>query len=188
MVQFSIYLNRRVFLLVGEAGAGYFVFLVFSLCTFCLGLFTLFLGVIGRLCSITKTCLFKYIENFATKNWKFSDNSDICHISAQNTDCGYSLEPPHRGGSNEYPQSMYLIRKKENNVYPCKPQFYYIIIGFKGVKIILLCFRDAVIFTLPEHLCHLPQWPFVMLVRPYNVYWQLTCKPLEINTPYVEMI
>ena len=33
----------------------------------------------------------------------FSDkNSDIFHISTQNTDCGYSLEPPRRGGSNEY--------------------------------------------------------------------------------------
>ena len=28
-------------------------------------------------------------------------NSDIFHISAQNIDCGYSLEPPRRGGSNE---------------------------------------------------------------------------------------
>ena len=28
-------------------------------------------------------------------------------ISAQNIDCGYSLEPPCRGGSNEYPQSMF---------------------------------------------------------------------------------
>ena len=28
-------------------------------------------------------------------------------ISAQNVDCWYSLEPPRRGGSNEYPQSMY---------------------------------------------------------------------------------
>ena len=27
-------------------------------------------------------------------------------ISAQNIDCGYSLELPHLGGSNEYPQSM----------------------------------------------------------------------------------
>ena len=34
-------------------------------------------------------------------------NSDIFHISAQNIDCGYSLELPHRGGSNEYPQSMF---------------------------------------------------------------------------------
>ena len=30
-------------------------------------------------------------------------NSDIFHISALNIDCGYSLEPPRRGGSNEYP-------------------------------------------------------------------------------------
>ena len=33
--------------------------------------------------------------------------SDIFHISAQNIDCEYSLEPPRRGGSNEYPQSMF---------------------------------------------------------------------------------
>ena len=28
-------------------------------------------------------------------------------IFAQNIDCGYTLEPPQRGGSNEYPQSMF---------------------------------------------------------------------------------
>ena len=35
---------------------------------------------------ITKTCLFKYLENFTSKNRKFSDkkSSDIFHISAQN--------------------------------------------------------------------------------------------------------
>ena len=49
--------------------------------------------------------------------------SDIFHIS-------------RRGGSNEYPQSMFLSRNNKNNVYPCKPQFYYIKVGFKGVKII----------------------------------------------------
>ena len=52
-----------------------------------------------NLFDITKTRLFKYIENFTSKNWKFSDkNSDILPISAQKIDCGYSL-----GGSNEYP-------------------------------------------------------------------------------------
>ena len=61
---------------------------------------------------------------------------DIFHISAQNIDSVYSLEPPRRGGSNEYPLSMFLSRNKKNNVYPCKPQFYYIKMGFKGVKII----------------------------------------------------
>ena len=51
---------------------------------------------------ITKTRPFKYVENFTTKNWKFSDkNPDIFRISAQYIDCGYSLEPPRRGGSNE---------------------------------------------------------------------------------------
>ena len=46
--------------------------------------------------AITKTRLYKYIENFTSKNWKFlvKKNSDIFHISAQNIDCGYSLEPP----------------------------------------------------------------------------------------------
>ena len=46
-------------------------------------------------------------------------NSDIFNISAQNIDC-----MPRRGGSNEYPQSMFLSRNKKNNVYPWKPQFY----------------------------------------------------------------
>ena len=78
-------------------------------------------------------------------------NSDIFHISAQNIDCGYSLEPPRRcgsnecgyslepprrGGSYEYPESMFLSRNNKNNVYPCKPHFYYTKVGFEGVKII----------------------------------------------------
>ena len=52
-------------------------------------------------------------------------NSNIFHISAQNIDCGFSLEPPRRGCSNKYPQSMFLSRNKKNNVYSCKPPFYY---------------------------------------------------------------
>ena len=28
----------------------------------------------------------------------------------QNIDCGYSLEPPRRGGSNVYPQSMFWAK------------------------------------------------------------------------------
>ena len=30
-------------------------------------------------------------------------NSSSFHVSAQNIDCEYLLEPPRRGGSNEYP-------------------------------------------------------------------------------------
>ena len=73
-------------------------------------------------------------ENFQVKNF------DIFHISAQNIDYGYSLEPPRRCGSNEYPQSMVLSRNKKNNAYPCKLQFYCIKMGLKGVKIKQACF------------------------------------------------
>ena len=49
------------------------------------------------------------------------------------TDCGYSLEPPRRGSSYEYPQSMFLSKNMKNNIFPCKTN---IKVGFKGVKII----------------------------------------------------
>ena len=54
------------------------------------------------------------IEIFWTFNQKRKifrlKNSDIFHIPAQNIDFGYSLEPPRRGGSNEYPQSVFLAK------------------------------------------------------------------------------
>ena len=53
----------------------------------------------------------------------FRKNSDIFPISAHNIHCGYPLEPPRRGSSNEYPQSMFSSKNKENNVNPCKTQF-----------------------------------------------------------------
>ena len=84
---------------------------------------------------VTKTRLFKQTENFTTKNENFQIKH-ILHISAQNIDCGYMLEPPRRGGSNAYPQAMFLSRNKKSNVNPCKPQVYCIKVGFKGIKII----------------------------------------------------
>ena len=69
--------------------------------------------------------------NFTTKKGKFSDKK-FWYFSYS---CSkHSLEPPRRGGSNEYPQSMFWSRNQNNNVYPCKPQFYYIKVGFKGPK------------------------------------------------------
>ena len=45
-------------------------------------------------------------------------NSDIFQISAQNMDCGYSLEPPRWGGSNEYHNLCFLGEIRKNNVNP----------------------------------------------------------------------
>ena len=86
--------------------------------------------------SLRKHTYSNILKILQSKKEKFSDKkSNIFHISAQNIDCGYSLEPPHQGSSNKYPQSMFLSRNKKNNVYPCQPQFYYIKVGLKGVKI-----------------------------------------------------
>ena len=75
------------------------------------------------------------IENFQLKNF------DIFLIFAENIDCGYTLEPPRRGGiaeavltsthnlcprrggSNEYPQSMFWSKNKKNRYTPANPSF-----------------------------------------------------------------
>ena len=59
---------------------------------------------------ITKTRLYKFdpLEpHFYIVKLGFTGVYIIFLISAQNIDCGYLLEPPRRGGSNEYPQSMF---------------------------------------------------------------------------------
>ena len=45
--------------------------------------------------------------HFYTVKLGFTGVYNIFLISAQNIDCGYSLEPPCRGGSNEYPQPIF---------------------------------------------------------------------------------
>ena len=57
------------------------------------------------------------IENFQQKNF------DIFLIFAQNIDFGYTLEPPRRGGSNEYHQSMFWRKNKKNRYTPAYPSF-----------------------------------------------------------------
>ena len=55
--------------------------------------------------SITKTYLYNFDPlkpHFYIVKLGFAGVQVIFLISAQNMDCGYSLEPPRRGGSNEY--------------------------------------------------------------------------------------
>ena len=96
-------------------------------------------------CSLWKQTLFVYRGPLLSREfaihyektpiqiyWKFQHqknedfqikNSDIVHISAQNIDCGYSLEPPRRGGSNEYPQSMFWAEIRKIKYTPVNPSF-----------------------------------------------------------------
>ena len=67
--------------------------------------------------SVTKTCLYnvdRLKPHFYIIKLGLTGVYIMFHISAQNIDCGYSLEPPQRGGSNEYPQSMFVSWHKKN--------------------------------------------------------------------------
>ena len=92
-------------------------------------------------CCFTIWGLYKEINHYDYRPKQFNANSNGCRsdnfqlkfsflflIFAQNIDCGYTLERVH---------SIYV--SEQNNVYPCKPQFYYIKVGFKGVCITWTC-------------------------------------------------
>ena len=74
--------------------------------------------------SLRKHAYINILNILPPKNENFQIKiSYIFHISAQNIDCGYSLEPPRRGGSNEYPQSMFLEEIRKIMYTPINPSF-----------------------------------------------------------------
>ena len=98
---------------------------------------------------------------------------------------------------------MFFNRNKKNNVHPCKPQFYYIILGFKGVKIIIMKIRlynidplkpqfytvklgftgVYIIFHISaqnidcDYSLELPCWG--VLMSTHNVYFEQKCKNIS---------
>ena len=70
---------------------------------------------------------------FGCKNENFQwTNFNSFLICAQIIDCGYMLEPPRRGSSNEYPQSMFWSRNKKNRYTPAYPSFAILKWGIMG--------------------------------------------------------
>ena len=84
----------------------------------------------------------QYTENvFGYKNENFDwKNFDIFLIFAQNINCGYTLEPPRRGGSNEKPQCMFWSNNKKNRYTTAYPLLHKV--GFRGVFNAWRCFPD----------------------------------------------
>ena len=54
----------------------------------------------------------QYIEFSEAVKLKKIQLKKIDSVFAQNIDCGYMSELPRRGGSYEYPQSMFWIKTK----------------------------------------------------------------------------
>ena len=67
---------------------------------------------------------------FVVKIENFIDKKNILHMFAQNIACGYTLEPPRRGGSNVYPQSMFWSENKKNMYTLVYPNFANITVGY----------------------------------------------------------
>ena len=64
--------------------------------------------------NISMRCIPPYTPVLCSENG-VNRSIHIFLFLVQNIDCGYSLEPPHRGGSKVYPHSMFCanIRKKK---------------------------------------------------------------------------
>ena len=80
----------------------------------------------------------------------------------KNIDCGYSLEPPHRGGSNEYSQSMY------DCFFICKfsvfgGEIFYIFVSWVGRKTASSC--DT------QYECGNVRLPSITVASPPSGLW-----------------
>ena len=83
---------------------------------------------------ITKTCLYNFDSlnpHFCVVKLGFTGVYIVFLISAQNINCGYSLEPPRRGGSNEYPQSHVCFEQKykKYQIFLSK-NFHFLVVKF----------------------------------------------------------
>ena len=82
---------------------------------------------------ITKTRLYNFDPlkpHFYIVKLGFTGVYIIFLISAINIDCGYSLEPPHRGSSNEYPQSMFVSRNMKKYQSFLSENFHFLEVKF----------------------------------------------------------
>ena len=80
---------------------------------------------------ITKTRLYNFdpLEpHFYIVKPGFTGVYIILLISAQDMVCGYSLEPPRRGGSNDYPQCVFWAEIEK--ISESSENFHFLVVKF----------------------------------------------------------
>ena len=75
-------------------------------------------------------------------------------------DCGYSLEPPHRGGSNEYPQSMIWAEIWKISVFLSESFHFFLVVKFS------VYLNRLVFVMLPYTVLQRPSGCFASSVDP----------------------
>ena len=95
---------------------------------------------------ITKTCFYNFDPfklHFYIVKLEFTGVYIILLFLLKIIDCGYSLEPPRRGGSNEYPQSIFWAE-----IWKISEFLIWFFFSIFGDEIFYIfkkaCFRNAV--------------------------------------------
>ena len=125
--------------------------------------------------SITKTCLYNFDPlkpHFYVVKLGFTGVYVIFLISAQNIDCGYSFEPPRRGGSYEYPQSV-AEQKYEKYQNFLSENFQFLVIKFSvylNMRVFVMVATENGTVTNALCKCAITQVNFACNKAPYLIY------------------
>ena len=126
---------------------------------------------------ITKTYLYNFDPlkpHFYIVKLGFTGYTLFCYFCSKNIDCGYSLEPPRRGGSNEYPQSVLWaeIWKKISE---------FLSENFQFLVVIFYIYLNRRVFVMDSSLTF--KWLFFILI--FTIYRQsnLAIKNEEFPQP-----
>ena len=165
---------------------------------------TVSLNGVNSMLIITKTRLYNFDPlkpHFYIVKLGFTGVYIIFLISAQNIDCGYLLEPPRRGGSNEY-HNLCFEQKYEKISEFLSEDFHFLVVKFSvylnshvfvmcvshvllllamqtslaKVCLFLYCYRSFnIVFMLPNIL-HLPYCAFYICQKVVFFAWRCTQK------------
>ena len=93
-------------------------------------------------------------------------------------DCGYLLEPPRRGGSNEYPQSMFSSRNMKNITVFVSENF-----KFLEEKFSIYLNRHVFVMSIKSQPQRLSQMHVRLVIRRSPVLshwvWQQCCVDID---------
>ena len=93
-----------------------------------------------------KTCpcnIYPLIPHFYIAKLGYAGVNLFFLFLLQNIDCVYTLEPPRRGGSNKYPQSMFWSKNKKNIQKNLSKIFNFYNLGKVSI-IIWACLRNGI--------------------------------------------
>ena len=88
------------------------------------------------------TCMYPRITHFCIAKLGYTGVHLFFSFFLQNIDCGCSLEPPRRGGSNVYPQSMFRANTRKKYIKKLSAE------KFQFLQLKNLCIMHGRVFVM----------------------------------------